>query len=219
MTFKELYNNNIAYFFWFTLFLFVGGLLLDYIPFGSEFLFFNPIKVTFFNYFFRFCTLLGEAYLYVIIFFYLFFKNKQYAILMPITGGLVSLIVWITKKTFCQFRPYEYMDEYDWMKKIELVPDVFMNSGDTTMPSGHTLSAFALFTILAFIIKNNKVFWNTILFFFALMVGISRVYLVQHFLKDIYTGALFGVLLATFVYLCFDNYLLKPKDNIIVNNQ
>jgi len=219
LNFKYLYNSNIVYFFWFSLFLFIGGFLLYKIPFGSEFLFFNPIKYDFFNYFFRFFTLLGEAYIFIIIFFYLLFKKSPYTYLIPIIGGLVSLLVWITKKTFVQFRPLEYIDEYDWMNQIKLVPNVYMNSGDTTMPSGHTLSAFAIFTILAFIIKNNKAFWNTLLFFCALFVGISRVYLVQHFLKDIYTGAFFGVLLATFVYLCFDFFFIdiggKNKNKLV----
>ena len=34
------------------------------------------------------------------------------------------------------------------------------------------------------------------LFTIALIVGISRVYLVQHFLKDVYLGAIMGVLIA-----------------------
>ena len=206
-----LYNQNVVYFFWFSLFLFAGGILLDQLEFGHEFLYFNCIKRPFFNYFFEGFTLVGEAYSYFLVFVLLYVYNRRYALLMPITGALVSLVVWISKKSFAQFRPSEYFDEQVWMRQIELVPGLTLNGGDTTMPSGHTLSAFALLTVVAFIVKNNKAFWNTVFFATAFLVGISRVYLVQHFLKDIYTGALFGVLLATFVYLAFEYKLNAPQ--------
>jgi membrane-associated phospholipid phosphatase len=211
MSFRALYNQNVVYFFWFSLFLFVGGILLDNLEFGHEFLYFNDLKRPFFNYFFEGFTLIGEAYTYFLVFLFLWLYKRRYAVLMPITGGLVSLVVWIAKKSFAQFRPAEYFDEQAWMKQIDLVPGLVLNTGDTTMPSGHTLSAFALLTLLAFIIEKNKAVWNTVLFAVALLVGISRVYLVQHFLKDIYTGAIFGVLLATFVYLAFEYKLNAPQ--------
>lgn len=211
MSFRVLYNQNVVYFFWFSLFLFVGGVLLDQLEFGHEFLFFNSIKTPFFYYFFQGFTLIGEAYTYFLVFALLYLYKRNYAWLMPITGGLVSLVVWIAKKSFAQFRPSEYFDEQNWMKQIDLVPGLVLNSGDTTMPSGHTLSAFALLTLVAFMVEKNKAIWNTVLFTIALLVGISRVYLVQHFLKDIYTGAIFGVLLATFVYLAFVSKMNSPQ--------
>ncbi|HRF40255.1 MAG TPA: phosphatase PAP2 family protein, partial [Saprospiraceae bacterium] len=43
--------------------------------------------------------------------------------------------------------------------------------------------------------------WPLLLFAVALTVGVSRMYLVQHFWKDVYFGALIGVVLAWGVYV------------------
>ncbi len=63
--------------------------------------------------------------------------------------------------------------------------------GMNSFPSGHTITAFAIFIILALIVKKNylKVFFTTI----AILAGFSRVYLSQHFLEDIFSGALIGI--------------------------
>ena len=42
-------------------------------------------------------------------------------------------------------------------------------------------------------------FWSAVVLA-ALLVGISRIYLVQHFLKDIYLGSILGVLAALLMY-------------------
>ena len=57
-------------------------------------------------------------------------------------------------------------------------------------PSGHTMTAFAGAFIMTIILKNR--YWGSIFFTLALLVGISRVYLCQHFFMDIYAGALIG---------------------------
>ena len=43
----------------------------------------------------------------------------------------------------------------------------------------------------------------------ALLAGLSRIYLVQHFFQDVYAGAILGVLLALFWYMA--QYRLWPE--------
>jgi membrane-associated phospholipid phosphatase len=45
----------------------------------------------------------------------------------------------------------------------------------------------------------------------AIVVGTSRIYLVQHFLKDVYLGAVFGVLIAMSVYVYQSRFPYNPN--------
>ena len=70
------------------------------------------------------------------------------------------------------------------------------------------MSAFAIFTLVALLIKNKKG-GALVLFILAIIVGLSRIYLVQHFLKDVYLGGIMGVLIA---FLIFNIQQLFPFD-------
>ena len=61
------------------------------------------------------------------------------------------------------------------------------------------MSAFALFTYLALCLPR-KAGTALIVLLLAVEVGISRIYLVQHFLKDIFLGAILGVLVGALFY-------------------
>lgn len=71
-------------------------------------------------------------------------------------------------------------------------------------PSGHTASAFALATVLAFALRNNK--YSILLLLGAILVGYSRIYLAEHFLDDVLAGALIGVVSAVVCQLVLQKY-------------
>ncbi len=197
--------------FYFTFFLFVGGLVLNQIDFGQEILFFAKHRSEFLNYFFRAATLFGEAHIFSILFFIFLFIKYRYALLMPILGGVVILFVTVTKKYFCHLRPYEYFDDISELANAERVPDVILHTGDTSMPSGHTMSAFALCSLLSFIFAYHKKGLSALLFFVATLVGISRMYLMQHFLKDVYWGATIGTMIGLFVFWIQTKWSNEPS--------
>jgi membrane-associated phospholipid phosphatase len=60
-----------------------------------------------------------------------------------------------------------------------------------SFPSGHTMTAFALALFLSILIRNK--FWGVLLLILAILVAYSRVYLFQHFPKDVFAGSIFGV--------------------------
>nr|MCU0348977.1 phosphatase PAP2 family protein [Saprospiraceae bacterium] len=84
-------------------------------------------------------------------------------------------------------------------EKLTFVEGVDLHSAATSFPSGHAMSAFALYSLLVFILPSQKRFALP-LFALALSVAISRIYLVQHFWPDVYAGGIIGVLLAMLWY-------------------
>jgi len=66
-----------------------------------------------------------------------------------------------------------------------LPPDQF------SFPSGHTMTAFACATAIAFFYPATA----PALFFFAFSIAVSRIVLGMHFLSDVVAGALVGALL------------------------
>ncbi len=88
-------------------------------------------------------------------------------------------------------RPAEYFS--GMMHHLHTVEGVELSHWNS-FPSGHTTSAFALFALAALWAKHP------LLKFLCLAVGVtvafSRMYLLQHFLIDVYIGSLLGTLTA-----------------------
>ena len=77
-----------------------------------------------------------------------------------------------------------------------------------SFPSGHTMSAFCALAIAGFISKNG--FVQFLLFLLACASAYSRVYVAQHYLMDVYAGALIGYFYALLIYQLFSNKLRTP---------
>ena len=60
-----------------------------------------------------------------------------------------------------------------------------------SFPSGHTMTAFALACFVAIVLKQTKL--SVFCLFLAILVGISRIYLFQHFPIDVFSGSILGV--------------------------
>jgi membrane-associated phospholipid phosphatase len=79
-----------------------------------------------------------------------------------------------------------------------------------SFPSGHSSGAFAVFFILGMFSRN---IWITVLCFMtAVFVALSRVYLMQHFLIDVYAGGIIGVVVSFIIY-----YIFERKSNLHQN--
>ena len=76
---------------------------------------------------------------------------------------------------------------------FEFVP--FGGKGWDSFPSGHSMAAFAIATVLA--VRFPKARWLMIVT--ALAVSASRLFRASHFLSDIIAGAIFGVLIGMVV--------------------
>lgn len=80
---------------------------------------------------------------------------------------------------------------------------------NSSFPSGHTFAAFCSMTCLALITKNG---WIQIFFFLAAVaMGISRIYVLQHYFLDIFFGAQIGFWITFIVHYHITKNLTTPK--------
>lgn len=205
---KNILHDHVLYWFCVFCFILIGGLLLLRFDQGYFLEFFSANRQAWLNQFFIYGTRLGEEFSYLIFTILFLFIRFRYALLIPLTGFMVTIISFLSKSFFLHPRPSAYYKQLGTLQDITLVDGVTLLGGLTSFPSGHTMSGFALFTLIAFL-SLKKQWIGFLCFILALVVGISRIYLVQHFLKDVYVGALMGVGIATAIYYWQSQY---PKD-------
>ncbi|HEV7230820.1 MAG TPA: phosphatase PAP2 family protein [Bacteroidia bacterium] len=189
-TFKDLLKDNQAFLLPYLLFLLIGGLLIALYPKPAIHLYINEHSQGLADTFFRCVTWLGDGVTVAIVALFFLFWEVRSGLLLAISGILAGIFTQSLKRTvFSDMeRPKKFFE--DLHQQLHLVPGV-ENYGGHTFPSGHTASAFALYFSLAILCKNKPL--KMILFFLALLVGFSRVYLSQHFFNDIYAGSLVGI--------------------------
>jgi membrane-associated phospholipid phosphatase len=111
-------------------------------------------------------------------------------------GIVLPSIILLIKKFYGCPRP---LVEFG-LSRVHTVPwldNAFYNS----FPSGHTIGAFGFFMLLSFYLPKKQKLWSVLFFALALGCGISRLYLGQHYFKDIYVGSLIGVMVSTVLFI------------------
>lgn len=192
---KTFILTNRIYITCYFIFLILTGFYL--LTYASEqfSLYINSVHTPYFDIFFKYVTHFGEGWFAVPICLYLFYRNKQWGILASVIS-ISSVIVSQTNKQLIfenALRPSLLLKDY----KLNFVEGVEM-AHYFSFPSGHTTFAFAIFTCLALIYKKPLI---QILFLLsAILVGFSRIYLLQHFLRDVFVGSMFGFTLAFTLY-------------------
>ena len=102
-------------------------------------------------------------------------------------------------------RPYKYFTEIK-PYVLHYVDNVDMNMVNS-LPSGHSSAGFAMCLSIAMIYKSRKI--DNLMFLMAFAIGLSRIYLSQHFFEDVFMGSMIGVLSAITVYS-----FLYPPDHM-----
>lgn len=200
--------------FWLGYAFFIAGslMILLFIDKGDEILYINKQRTPVADLFFIYTTRLGEAYILIPALLLLLFYQFRYAFTVPLLGLTILFASAIPKQLFAHPRPYLYFKENRLLDQIQLVEGVTMNGGRTSFPSGHTMTAFAVFAFLAFCLPNKRG-TAVALLLVAILVGISRIYLVMHFLEDVVFGSLIGVALAVLWYKV-QFQLFKPHNRL-----
>jgi len=198
-TFTSLIRENSSYFVSYLIFLIAGAVLLLIIDKGDAVIFFNDWRGSSWDSFFIFFSGVGEG-LYFSIFLLIIgifrFKYLVLGVAVYLGSGAVTQIL---KNIFRIPRPKIFFANTDLVTYVENVKLLSSNS----FPSGHTTSGFAIFLFLALITKNKTL--GPVFLFCAFLVGISRIYLVQHFLIDVYFGSLIGIFFTLLIYKLFEN--------------
>jgi membrane-associated phospholipid phosphatase len=175
-----------------------GGVLLMLLPQGQEILwlnqFYNPKSEQVFIY----VTRIGEWIGFSIPLLYLFFARTMREFLGFLVMGLLILAL----VTFFKHIVFsDAMRPIVLFEKLNIIPEHLPNmriNRHNSFPSGHTTAAFGYFFYLALCLP--KKWMSSGVIFLAALVGVSRMFLVQHFLKDVMAGGFLGVFLASVVY-------------------
>lgn len=205
-------KDNLGFLIPFLWFLLGGAILLFFIEKGEVILFFNENRTSFWTTFFYYFTKVGEEWSYVLaIFAFAYFRNFREALTVGFSGLLALIISYAAKSFFAHPRPFTFFYQEGLLDEI-IVPEGYrIYQGLNAFPSGHTMSAFALFGVIALLFKGKNMV-GFILFIIAAMIGFSRIYLFQHFFEDVFLGAICGFTIAIFLkYISLQQYFLSSQ--------
>ncbi|QNR82735.1 phosphatase PAP2 family protein [Pedobacter riviphilus] len=161
------------------------------------FLIFNWFHPTWLDIFFKYVTNLGDGLISILAAAILLaFRKKKKAITVALAYIYSGLLIQIAKRIFHMPRP-KYFFEQTLFQYTHFVDGVKMHD-QNSFPSGHTASAFALATVLVLVFRKKKI--SPYCLFFAFLIGYSRIYLAQHFLIDVFFGAITGIICAVVSY-------------------
>ena len=146
-----------------------------------------------------FVNLLGDGWTLLIVALLLFFVNIRAGLQLLLSAAFTGLLILLLKRMIYPdaMRPLQYFRELGGPAMHEV--DGIQLGSWHSFPSGHTAAAFTLFVSLAILNKNKALGLFFILL--AVMAGMARIYLAQHFYEDVYFGALAGTFSAFFVHL------------------
>jgi len=163
---------------------------------GDEIFLLNKLNNIYYDNFFKFSSDLAEGIYYSILLLILGTFSFKYLFNGVITFLFSGGITQILKRIFDYPRPKLFLGE-SIISNLHIVEGVKLYS-KFSFPSGHTTAAFSMMFFLSLIIPNK---YAKILFaIFAAFMGLSRVYLVQHFLIDVIAGSIVGILSTLFIY-------------------
>lgn len=178
----------------YVLFVIAGLIILFFIPYGDEVILLNQQANPTFDTIALFITNLGLGSVFIIPILITLFTRYYFAISALMILLLTGLITFLFKQVFFQGlpRPMGLLGSESFTHLIQGFEYHSMN----TFPSGHTITAFSLAMFAAFTLKNN--YLNYIFLLLAIAIGISRIYLLQHFFADVFVGSILGIC-ATFL--------------------
>jgi membrane-associated phospholipid phosphatase len=138
-------------------------------------------------------TLLGEAWIFVVLFIGLLFKKVSHALAIAV-GGILSLGFSSSLKGIFEVpRPRLWLLRQGELNSFHSVLDHPIRDGYSSFPSGHAMGAFVLASILSLMYPKYRLLF----LFLAIGVALSRVYLGHHFLEDVLMGSIIGVLIGS----------------------
>ncbi len=212
IAFGQIIRENKVYFLSYFTLLVVGTILLIRIPVGNENLFFVRFRGSIWDDVFKVTSQFAEpVFIIPILLISLFISFRKTTSILSVIAITLVLTAG-AKALFQHVRPRLFF--YHLGRSSELIPveGVELLTGHSSFPSGHTMAAFSIFTLLAIQAKQKKLL-GVIFILLATSVGLSRIYLGQHFLKDVLTGSIFGVILALIIYVLFERLAHRPKWN------
>jgi len=169
--------------------------------------FINSHNALWADYFFWGATQMGEGWFWAAIIVLFLFVSYNRALIFTASLVLSTILSTSLKFFFDTLRPIAFFKNVkaNW----HLVEGLDINV-HLSFPSGHTTTAFAIFTLIALFSNNNISRFICVLL--AWLTGYSRCYLFQHFPEDVLGGVVIGIFSSVVVYIWLMNLHAKnPK--------
>ena len=160
------------------------------------------------DFFFKYWTYLGDGFLLAIVALYFLFTHLFRFYFMLIAIALQTAFVHIFKQWLYAGEPRPQMYFSEITDQLNFVEGVTVRDFDS-FPSGHTASAFTLAFVLIWVIRNAWL--RVVLLCAAILVGVSRIYLLQHFARDVFFSSAFGILAVLLAWFMIKKYVWTPK--------
>lgn len=200
MTLSALVRANRVFFITYLLLLLTVGTLMLLYTKEQLIRFINEQNTPIGDALFPYLTYLGDGGFVIVVGVLILVVNRRSGWLVLSSfavSGLISLFLKLV--VFPErLRPLRYFEHSDW--EYHLIKDLHINEYNS-FPSGHTTSAFALFSMLAFLWRRKD--WGWLALLLGAVAGYSRVYLFQHFVEDAFAGALLGTLTSVGIALYY----------------
>jgi membrane-associated phospholipid phosphatase len=211
---KDLISKNRWFFLPYFVFLIICTTLLFSFSKTELHILLNKAHSPFFDVFFKYATHLGDGTMIAILGVVFLFIKYRYLFAFLLGSLSAAIVVNLFKKAVFteMYRPAKYFEMFETYK-LHLIEGVNQHSLQS-FPSGHTASAFSVFLMLALITKNR---WGKLaLFFAAVLVAYSRVYISQHFIIDITAGSIISVLLMVLSFFWVEKWEKPWLDNSVL---
>lgn len=158
--------------------------------------------------FFKYWTYLGDGIILALVALYFLFTHLWRFYFMLLSIALQTVFVHIFKQWLYAGEPRPKTFFEDQIDQLNFVEGVTVRGYDS-FPSGHTATAFVLGMVLIWTSKN--LYWRFVLFVSAILVGVSRIYILQHFARDVFFGSIFGILAVLLAWQILRKQAWNPK--------
>jgi membrane-associated phospholipid phosphatase len=199
------------------IFFMMGIAVMSRFAYGAEIIALNGLREEPLNTFFRYWTRLAEVPAFVVAALLALFWHYRLGLLIVVAGLLTLGAQFGLKEYFQTARPLTFFEKAATLReRVVFVPGEPLHSGGTSFPSGHTMGGFALYGLLALAAGPKRPFISFLCAWTAILVGVSRIFLVQHFMSDVLGGALCGLAISWVVWWINDQIPThKPSINPI----
>lgn len=215
---KKLFQRNIVFIVLSLMLIGVLGLALLYIPQGELHLLLCDRHTPARDIFYRYYTQVAEWFPYVVCVILLLFSRIGDGAFASAAMILSALTTQLFKNIINAPRPIKWFELNMPDVQLPLTPGVEVHSW-FSFPSGHTTSFFALAFVMSILFsretstsslsstnRSYNYLFQAALFFLAALGGYSRIYLSQHFARDVFAGILVGVIVTAVCYAVFSRH-------------
>ena len=117
---------------------------------------------------------------------FFYYKKKEQGWAYLYAFLISAFVVQLIKNLVDAPRPRLFFEAGQYLHFIDGVS----LANNSSFPSGHTATAFAIATVMVMMMKDKTM--QLFILIAAILVGYSRIYLAQHFLLDVMIGAFIG---------------------------